>query len=225
MGGINHQPCRTYLYASTAMSRAFSRGRMCFEQANIALEDLILAELSGNTGSVEPILEALSEAGMHVDEMVVRIRELRLKMDEENYVDLPSLSTIDLAALGRALVDDGVLDNDMGWSVIQELTKEGGFAAVLDHFEDSALALSEELGELCSAVNASRPAAASGDISSILEENRNGNFRSRFAAAYSTWNAFMERFLASSMLSTELWYRFNRYGSLVSGPANIITAA
>jgi hypothetical protein len=32
------------------------------------------------------------------------------------------------------------------------------------------------------------------------------------------WNQFQDLFLASSMISTELWYRFSNVGSLLSGP-------
>lgn len=52
MGGKNHQPCSGYLALSTKLSRSLSLANAELELANVALEDLILAELDGNTGSL-----------------------------------------------------------------------------------------------------------------------------------------------------------------------------
>ncbi|MFN3692742.1 MAG: hypothetical protein ACK4SL_01415 [Candidatus Paceibacteria bacterium] len=55
MGGKNHQPRGRYLQNSTLMSRSMSLAQIGLELANVALEDLILAELDGKIGDIVPI--------------------------------------------------------------------------------------------------------------------------------------------------------------------------
>ncbi|MEK7606658.1 MAG: hypothetical protein AAB444_00445 [Patescibacteria group bacterium] len=207
------------------MSRALSRGRMCFEQANIALEDLILAELGGKICSIDPILVALDSSHAHISDMVNHVDLLRHEMNQRNYVDLPTLLTTNLTDLGDALTDEGIIDSKARWQEVQEKMENGGFVAVLNMIERNARDIKHETELLRRVIAACALSASSGKVAMILEENSRGNFRADFAKMYSNWNVFMGRFLASSMLSTELWYRFNRYGSLVSAPSIAARAA
>jgi len=59
-------------------------------------------------------------------------------------------------------------------------------------------------------------AANVGKLNLVLEENRSGNFKQEFARLYCAWAKFQQLFLASSMLSTDLWYRNCGVSSLLS---------
>jgi hypothetical protein len=63
-------------------------------------------------------------------------------------------------------------------------------------------------------VSALEGIARKGEVTRTLEENRPGNIKEAFANLYCAWAKFNQDFLASSLLSTELWYAFNGYGSL-----------
>ena len=62
-----------------------------------------------------------------------------------------------------------------------------------------------------------------GGIHVMLEENRRGNIKVAFAQLYCAWAAFQQFFLASSMSSTEQWYVYMGYGSLVGQPMLLTT--
>lgn len=130
MGGINHQPCKHYLPESTKLSRAMSLARMSFEQANVCLEDLVLSELAGGAGSVDPIMEHLRGSTEHLTEMEACANRLFGKMDELHFVDLPPLKTIDFGALGTKLVNMGMVSPE-SWGCVVRTTKVGGFRSIL----------------------------------------------------------------------------------------------
>jgi hypothetical protein len=54
----------------------------------------------------------------------------------------------------------------------------------------------------------------------VPEENRVGNFKIPFAQLLTAWQAFIGLFAASSLITTEAWYKHNGYGSLVA-PATV----
>lgn len=64
-------------------------------------------------------------------------------------------------------------------------------------------------------MQATASAASVGDLNLVLEQNQALNFRREFVVLYSAWASFEQAFLISSLISTEVWYRFNRFGSLV----------
>ena len=223
MGGKNHQPCNAYLETSTRMSRAASLVYIAFEQANVCLEDLILAELNGSRGSVEGVLSSLDTSKGGLSDLRQEISNLRAEMEEKGYSDLPSLATIDLEELGRRLRADGMVEED-AWEVISEKMKAVGFYGVLDFFHDHASGLLHLTNLLARGIRNLRASVEEGSVSSVLEENRSGNVKREFARLYASWKRFDCLFLASSVLSTELWYAFNQFGSLVEGesvPASV----
>jgi hypothetical protein len=108
MGGQNHQPCNrpqtNYLRLSTKMSRDLSVARAYFEQANIALEDVLLQELAGQGGgSVKHIIEQLSDSKAALAEMMKTIGLLRADMHSHAFEDLPTLQFVPRPHAGGVL--------------------------------------------------------------------------------------------------------------------------
>lgn len=217
MGGINHQPCRHYLAESTKLSLDLSQARSAFEQANVCLEQILLAELSGTRGVGTQMVEHLVRSRHFLGEAKLDIGALRRKLDENHFVDLPSISRIDFEMLGYQFVAAGMVSTD-AWRVISGLAISGGFRMTLEHIERQLGVLTNHLDQLDSQVRHLDENIRAGGVSAILEENLPGNIRVAFAKTYCQWSVFMQEFLASALCSTEQWYVFMGYGSLLERP-------
>lgn len=213
MGGQNHQPCRDYLENSTKLSRAVSVAMACLETANVELENALLQDLCSGTTNIEGVVKSLVDSEGALVDAFRQIASLRKRMDENSYQDLPSLQRLDLDLLRECFSADRMIDGD-SWRVIAGIMQAGGFYAVLDHFEAHVSELAKLTSALRFQIQRLRQAAVRGELNFILEENRPGNIKKLFARLYTAWSVFKGEFLASSMLSTELWYAFNGYGSL-----------
>lgn len=228
MGGQNHQPCNkpgtSYLKHSTRMSRSASQAYLALEQANVHLEDVILAELEGNGGSIDPIVSSLEASAAEIENLRSQIRDLREEMERHDYADLPTLQNTDLDHLGERLVSDGMVSND-AWARVVGTMKQNGFFGVLRLFDASAKELVEHTHTLRAKIALLDAAAQKAAINRILEENQPGNIKVEFARLYTAWDQFHRLFLTSSMLSTELWYAFNGNGSLVEPGSSVRYAA
>lgn len=214
MGGINHQPCGSYLLNSTKMSRCLSLALAKLELGNVALEDIIIAELSGKTSSIDEFNERLVDSRGHLVEMRTASSSLRQQMDSAGFTDLPTLHKVDLVSLGKSLAESGCISQDH-WKNIAKTMLQGGFYKALDAIDRGIARLITETDELIANVKSLKLAADNGNVAKTLEENANGNIRPSFAKLFTSWTDFHNMFLASSLLSTELWYAWNGYGSLV----------
>lgn len=213
MGGQNHQPCGRYLKNSTRMSRELSAGRLALEAANISLEDALLEELDGKHGRIDPIQKHLEEAVEAEAAFARHVDALRGQMREEGYVELPSFTALDLWARGEAVSEGGMVDGE-AWRLVHEQMRRGGFWTVLDGFDERMREIMRLTEKLSTEVAALRESADAGVLVEVLEENRPGNIKRTFAKLYHAWNDLNAVFLASSMLSTELWYTFTGVGTL-----------
>jgi hypothetical protein len=223
MGGINHQPCKNYLGESTRLSRFISLARANFEFANVALEDIILAEMSGQKASTGPMRHQLQLCQDHLLGAVHITNELEGKMHALNYVDLPPLHEIDLIAVGRTLVAKGMV-NPAAWTRMSGLMKERTFYGNLALIRDHLGILLKLTQDLLSGVVQLGDHADDGNLQLVVDENRAGNIKEPFARLYVTWGDFHEMFLASSLVSTEVWYAHMSFGSLTTGPRKMIPA-
>lgn len=217
MGGRNHQPCNkpqtSYLRYSTAMSRSLSVAYCELERANIALEDILLSELTGGAGDIKPLLGRLNKSLEALREFQVNIEQLRTDMKKHDYTDLPILNAVNLSHLGQSLNEKGMIEM-LPWENIQMAMRKDGFWAVLDLFENESQAIIDLTEMLSQCIEANVDAVEAGYLNLVVEENREGNFKVEFARLYTAWSNFQSLFLASSMLSTELWYAFTMRGSL-----------
>lgn len=222
MGGKNHQPCRIYLVESMKLSRFLSLACAELELGNIALEDLILAELDGQSGGTIVTINKHLGLSRHVlMDAIKMIEKIRQKMDEKGFADLPTLKKLNLRALGESLAGNGIVDM-ASWKMISEKMLNGGFREVLILFESSIELLSVKTSSLMTRIAVIEDAAQKGEVSWILEENWPCNIKEDFASLYVAWAKFNQLFLASSILSTELWYAFNYCGSLVGREAQLM---
>ncbi len=223
MGGKNHQPCRQYLVISTEMSRALSLAHISLESANVALEDLLLTELNGGKGVTDLIIGNLLSSKKFLGDFGGYIAALIVKMNEENYADLPPLHKLDISTLGIELSRAGLVQA-AAWAKVSGIMKAGTFYAVLSTFEVDRVSLISATDDLIKKVEFLAEHAKNGTVNSVLEENFEGNIKVEFAVLYQRWNTFQNEFLASAMLSTQLWYAHTGAGWLVE-PSKFIRAA
>jgi hypothetical protein len=213
VGGKNHQPCNKYLEASTRLSRDLSLGNAQLELANVALEDVILAELAGGTGSVDPILLQLSLSTSSLNKALADCTTLREKLEENDFVDLPTLSQANLESVGARFGENGLI-SPVHWMEAVGLIESGGFRKVLEAITSSIIDLESKTRALLEKIQGLAPEAQKGRVGAVLEENQDGNTKVQFARLYTAWQDFNHFFLASSLISTELWYIYTGHGSL-----------
>ncbi len=215
MGGQNHQPCRKYLAISTLMSRAASLAFIEFQLANVALEDLLLIELNDEIGNIDDILKHLNLSSEHLQTLQATMQDLRAEMDIQKYQDLPTLNRINLPAIGASLAEKGALSEDT-WNKILQKMKSCTFYGVLSDFQDDVHELSNLTAMLKQKITDLQKAAQAGVVLEVVEMNQVNNFKVEFAKLYTAWNNFQMKFLASALISTEVYYAFNGYGTLAS---------
>ncbi len=224
MGAKNHQPCNQFIRNSTQLSRYVSIAYAELEYANVCLEDLILTELDGHTTTVKKINHHLSASSGALERAVDSSMLLRKQMHTEGFIDLPTLRKINLESIGVALWEKGVVNRD-SWNRLSTMVLRGGFYTVLDYFDFQLKKLIHETKQLIEKFSLLEKPAQEGELHLVLEENRAGNIKVAFATLYTSWSEFHRDFLASSIISTEVWYAFRRYGSLCCSAAAQIRAA
>lgn len=226
MGGINHQPCgkpdTQYLYFAIQMSRALSKARVSFEQANIELEDILLKEMQreSHTGSIAGMYIRLEESIACLRSLINHISGLRADMRMHGYEDLSNTLAVNAHEVANDLKPFG-LASDEALSNVGHVMSNGNFYAILDMFDIRVAHLVQDTILLKDGVISLRTHEAKNTVTEVLERNLDGNIKIAFAKLYNNWNTFHELFLASSMLSTELWYRFMCVGSLVNGSCDV----
>jgi hypothetical protein len=220
MGGVNHQPCGSYFPESTELSKAISMSYATLELANVALEDLILNEVGGGNGSVEGITERLNQSQDNLGNARKILEKLRAKMDENNFIDLPTLRKTNLKSVGHDLAAKNLI-NINAWQKVSSIMEKHGFYGMISHFDGHLKTLQDKTAQLNSAVRVLSEKATHGLVIRTLEENQPGNIKVEFADLYTSWAEFHQDFLASSILSTELWYIFRGYGSLSDAAAKL----
>jgi len=223
MGGINHQPCGAYLRNSTRLSRQLSLAFAHLELANVALEDVIIAELDGENANLGTVETNLARSLAELDGMSTVVSDLRCQMETNSFKDLPSLRRVDLDAVGISLAKDKRVELDK-WNLVCAVMRCHGFYGMLDVFNARIVELKVLTDILLHHVSALGQFATRVKVVSTLEQNRPGNIRPEFAALYTAWSDFHSIFLASSLVSTELWYAWNGFGSLASGVVSVKAA-
>ena len=227
MGGKNHQPCNRpqtqYLLFSTMMSKCVSQSYLYLEQSNIHLEDLLIAELRGGNGSVIPMSNSLRDSIKSLHEVSSSISSLKNEMKRAQYKDLPSFHTFDVDEVGLVFSEMGIVDKT-SFEKIASIMQKGTFFEVLNFFEENTQGLIECTELLLAGIDGLSSYAELGKVNLVLEENKEGNIKIAFAKLYVAWDIFNRHFLASSMLSTHLWYTFIGCDSLMGGNSQAKTA-
>lgn len=219
MGGKNHQPCRIYLLNSTRLSRALSLAYAHLELGNAVLENILIGELdASHTPEVALMFysQVNSELCTSVQELQMAqqtIADMYQQMVDTGFADLPTLGKIDLTGLGTNLAVHGMV-NLASWQDIQRVMQNGGFYAVLENFDTKVSSLIELTEILHLKFKPLESSIANGSLTDIVEENQPESFKPEFAAVYAAWTELNGLFLASSLMSTELWYAFTGKRSL-----------
>lgn len=218
MGGKNHQPCNkpgtSYLKYSTLMSRYLSVAYGTLEQANVYLEDAMLSEIEGKKSSLAEVVSSLLASEHALYDAGISISALRVDMGKNNYVDLPTLRTINLERLGIDLAKNDMVSIN-AWGRVSLIMEESGFYGVLNFFEAGVNELVSTTRQLIRTMTYLEEISKRCGILQVVEENRHGNIKVDFARLYTMWGNFNACFLASSMLSTELWYAYMQKCSLL----------
>lgn len=214
MGGINHQPCSSYLRTSTTISRLMTAAYASFLRANVALEDVILEELDGRRGDLSPVLGELADSTSLLLQCRGSFGDLRAQMKALGFSDLPTLHEVNLDALGEDLGRVGAVDRE-SWTLFANTMRRKGFRGTLSLLEESNESLINLTAQLRGEAEALVPEVQRGQLSRVLEENRSGNIKLTFATLFNTWSTYTQEFLASSLISTELWYAHKGFGSVV----------
>ncbi len=213
MGGINHQPCKHYLAQSTRMSRAMSMTGIALEVLNVKLEDIILSNLNGETVDLDMLLSSAQSLSDNAERGDLAIAALISQMDELYYVDLPVASSFNHALFGKKAVAKAMV-TQYGFDEIAEKYISGGFRAAISHlrtchsdFHRSVVQMHRQIEDL--------KRLDISDIAFEFESNGTGNIRPQFAKMYTSWDRFRQMFLASSLISTEIFYISESCGSLL----------
>lgn len=215
MGGKNHQPCKDYLKESIKLSRVLSNAYLELEKANVAFEDLLLQELNNEdtSGGIEKIVASSNQSHKYLDYALDECTNLRDKMVENDFVDLSTLATTDLNQIGLCLANQGIVEYE-AWKTIAFKMRNGGFKSILTYIEQSIYSIQEKNYDLKEGFKKLKDIIKFSNITEILEENLPENIKPQFAKLYTAWTKFNQEFLASSLMSTELWYAEKGYGSL-----------
>jgi len=215
MGGRNHQPCNKYLENSTRLSRSVSQANLMLEHSNIALEDVILAELRGDKSTMRTVQHYLLASGDYVRQALADITALANQMNVLGYTDLPEINDPRVSYEGGELSDRGIV-LCRSWVKMYDLWREKTFYGVLDYFTTALLEIERDTMTLAKKISGLQDHAEDGKIHTILESNMDGNFKVEFAKLYTSWNTFLSDFMASSLISTTIWYLNETVGTLLN---------
>jgi len=196
------------------MSRFASLAFANLELANVALEDVLLAEMDGEIGDLDGIKSQLALSQKSVSDLVDTIIKLKTEMGQRGFRDLLAIHPVDLDAIGRAFVANNMV-SARAWGEVSRNARTGGFNRNIELIHTHAKTLAEYTAQLHKKINKLQGYANNGSVTQVLEENLRDNLKPEFAKLYCVWNRFQEIFLASSLLSTEVYYAFNGFGSLV----------
>lgn len=213
VGGQNHQPCGSYLLESTHLSRSLSLSRSELELANVSLEDALLLEIEHQKpGSLllANMIEHLTQGKCHLADTLNWTRNLKAKMERLSYQDLPEINTIDLETIGKQLVHHQAVDGQ-AWDEMAQMMRDGSFYANVAYFESEITQLQTLTVQLLDAVSSLSGCTS---VRDQVEENGSNNIKLQFARLYHSWHAFQARFLASSLISTSIWYAHIEAGNI-----------
>ena len=215
MGGQNHQPCREFLANSTRLSRAVSWVGVSLDAFNIQLEDEILENLDGKKVTLDRLWACANELKLKIQLVHEAFGALSLQMDERYYVDLPSANGFDYQDFGNKVRAAGMV----GQAAFQRISaqyKAGGFRSALAYMRSEAIGFESKVVAMIAKVEFLAGEKIV-DIAAEFESNGAGNIRVDFAKMYTAWHSFQQTFLASSLISTEIFYLSEGCGSLLTG--------
>jgi hypothetical protein len=245
VGGQNHQPTnRIRLIAPSAwLSRCVGDGFSHVLRANSELENAIIVGMDRlHVNALAPDLpdSALAYLGRSIEHLrasLAMLPEIEAGYDNlldaaraENYQGNPLASDLprfDLAAsFEGGLVTPAI--NRAAWDELEARIADQNILGTLAWEATCFTALAEPTISLIEVIEECRLIAGRDGARAMVEaiELNELPLRQRFAPVFSRWNHLHAMFLYSALIMTELFYRTNAYGTLLSeeGPVQTATA-
>ncbi|HEY9583910.1 MAG TPA: hypothetical protein VJI66_03050 [Candidatus Paceibacterota bacterium] len=157
----------------------------------------------------------LLASGDYVRQALADITALANQMNVLGYTDLPEINDPRVSYEGGELSDRGIV-LCRSWVKMYDLWREKTFYGVLDYFTTALLEIERDTMTLAKKISGLQDHAEDGKIHTILESNMDGNFKVEFAKLYTSWNTFLSDFMASSLISTTIWYLNETVGTLLN---------
>lgn len=221
MGGINHQPTKNLFPFSTMLSQYFSGVIAELMHANYELEHALLAELDG----APPVRVAflVRQARMNFKASIQFVAEAMTSLDllakcmaELDYADTSRSTITDLAELERSMIQNRLIPADsQSWNTISQVRREQAFCGVCRLFHDRFQDMLGEMKELEIAFDEIQEFAEIGRLTPAVDENQT-SFRQNFFRTLTNLVETFVMFIHSAAMSTEMYYREEGFGSLLS---------
>jgi len=221
MGGINHKPTKDPMIAFSALlSRAACEGLVAVHQANIAIEDAILADLSGQSeisaSHVTKAIELMTTAVDKVDAIVTSYDRMIEAARTSGYEGNPLASRV-TEVVSRDLFERRVLPPSIvepAWGELVERISRDNLLPTFRWEQEQFKALRTPMHALIDVLRECRVSAEQGSLVQMVEHNRIP-LRQRFMPVFSRWHYLVTMFLYSAAICTELYYHSDGLGTLV----------
>jgi hypothetical protein len=221
MGGINHQPTKGQMVFSTMLSQYFTGSLAKLMLANYELEHALLSEFDGAPPTrivflIDRARRELADSKQLLVNAIDAIDYLVAQMGKLEYVD-PSRSMVsDYKSLGNDLSQQGLIPlNEQIWYMISQVRQKEAFFGVCRLFRERFLDLITQTEDLEAMFDLARRYAEDGMLIPAVDENRIP-FRQSFFQLLTKVIETLTMFLHSAVMSTEMYYRQEGYGSLIS---------
>ena len=212
MGGINHQPCGSYLVLSTEISSKFSLMQISFWQSNVALENAILVNLHGGSISLTPALNQINQAINYLVELRTIIVALKTRLELLDFQELPETQEV-LDKMGIILKQErGV---DFPEDVISNITQillTSGFYGLFSYYKKRLQEIQVNLELVKQDFNI---LVTSNHLVKDCEENST-DIRINFSRSMLLINKLLTEWAFSSLVSAMAWNLNQGHRTLVS---------
>lgn len=208
---------------SARLSRSTDEAAICLHQANMAIEDAILAEYAGDrVGSQQHVAQAIA----HVKDFKQKLAAIDAawkamfhEMERVGYKGNPLAATLHQLRL-RESFSHRLLPPAIATEAWQELElrfQKHNLPQTFAWERSLYEAMQEPADNLIAVLEVCRAAAEAGKLVESVELNVIP-LRQYFAPLYSMWHYASQVFLYSAMICTELFYRTHALGSLAETP-------
>ncbi len=221
MGGINHQPTKKPFAFSTLLSQYFTGALGKLMYANYELEQALLTEMRGGSPwEVNVYMEnAKSELGESLRFLYAALEAtttLHNRMAELEYQDTSRFTVSDFAALGCRLAQIGLIPGNMEtWKAVSEMREDEAFYGVCRLITEELNDLVGKTKEVVQSFHEATQYALEGRLMAAVDENLIP-FRHAFFRLITSWVKAWTMFIQSAAMSTEMYYREEGYGTLLS---------
>lgn len=200
---------------STTLSKSVSVAYKFLWEANIDIEDAILAEIKRQEpSSYNSIISALENSVGALELVDHNFEKLSQKMDRLHFVLKPAVINFEQTSIKWEKY--GYIANDKFWKEIISLYKEGGFRNAIGSLRNRFVITNQETRDLLAMIKNHKQSAANRLFMADIEENKIP-LRQHFARVLTCWDKALSLFRYSSLISTELYLRDRGYPQLAEG--------